>query len=214
MPFFKKTKKVKKELPKIDVIQTDITELQLKPFPHQNVQNFLKPDFFEDINKYLYQILSRGILSADAPRDPTKFTFFPGLKNTSYFQLTPECGYPMNQFMTKTWIEYFSILYDMPLTNTLAMSFHHHSHNSGGRHAHTDYHLIGFPKSVQRDDPNELVVYNDPTPYYSLVVNDREKASHLGLDVQMRECAALIYLNPPYKAFTGGETGLFENYQH
>ncbi len=212
MAFFKKRNPTKQvpNLPEIDVVATNVSEIKLEPFPHQNVKNFLKHDFYQDVCKYYNEILVRGVLDADAPEDNSRFRKYPYAFDCAHFQIPANAPYPMDQFISQKWIDYFSALFDLPLTNQISLAFHHHGYHARRCSAHTDYCYVGLPKT-ENPDVNQ---YFEKKHYYYASLNNIEQGKKLNLDVQMRSCVAMIYVNnPPYKNEHGGETALYQNYQ-
>lgn len=202
-----KQKPISATLPEISIIKTNPTSLDLEPFPHKHITNFLKEDFYQDLCKKFNEVLDRGVDPSGT--DVNRFNKYTYGFDASFWKPSIDEGYPINEFYSPLWLEYFSKLFNIKLTNDLSITFMHQDFDSKPFTAHTDYSMVGFPKRLP--DDTDIRQYNVKYPTY---LKDPQQGEQLGLSVQIRSVLALLYLeNPPYLEENGGETGLYDSYE-
>ncbi len=207
--FKKKTTRKVEGVPSIPIIQTMPTFLDLKPFPHVNIRNFFKRDFYLSLCHEFETTLQKGVLEADEPKDLQRFQKFHYGFDASHWQLPPNIGAPINLLYQPVWIEFFSKLFGVPLTKNVSITFHSQVFGSKPFSAHNDYCYVGMPKSKPGDDNVKQLFYD--APYF---ISGPQEAKDLNLDLQMRSVIGIFYLdNPDYVEGNGGETGLYESYE-
>ena len=201
-------------LPYIRTINNNIVSLDRNPFPHKHLTEFLKLDFYNDVCQFFNKVLARGVEPASSPYDPNKFKRFTYGYDAAYWQAPPEIGYPINEFYSPQWIEYFSGLFGVPLSSDISITFHHQSQDSKPFSAHNDYCLVGMPKRESHDKTVRQYYFGSQSKEYSpYFIKSVEEAHDLNLDVQMRSVVGIFYINnPPWREGNGGETGLYDCY--
>ncbi|MBN9288395.1 MAG: hypothetical protein BGO43_14115 [Gammaproteobacteria bacterium 39-13] len=200
---------ITKILPDIPGINNIPRTLDLEPFPHKHLMEFLKPDLYDDLCQLFNEVLARGILLPSDPFEPDKFKGFTYGFDAAFWQPPPDFGYPINEFYSSKWIEFFSKLFDVPLSYDISLTFHHQRFNSKPFAAHTDYCVVGMSKRFFFNKKVRQHYFD--TPYF---IKDETEGKRLNLSVQMRSVVGIFYLNnPPWHEVNGGETGLYDSYE-
>ena len=180
-------------------MRTHKIKLCTDPFNHIVVNNFLKQSFYIDLVSEFNNILQRGL---SLGHDYEKFSLYKNYDGY-YWVFPPEASYPLNVFFSYRWAEFFSDIFDIPVTNDISVLFNHHKRGSLSGSIHSDFIEVPFVCSPSTFGSNVW--------YYgtnNFIIEEDE----YGDDVmrRMRSIIGIFYLNnTTWKFGDGGETGLY-----
>lgn len=198
---FKKTPQLLNE-----IIDNHPTKIFKSPFPHVHIENFFKPEFYKDCCDFFNSILGKGLSDEFNPYKFSRYSF--EYYNAFFWQMPQQSSSPISEFLSIKWVEYFSDLFGVELTNEVSFELRHHKADinpSITSYVHNDFYVVGFPKNIP--NKNELFQYYFQCPYLLASPEDEKLVNK-----RMRSVVAFIYLNnEPWKEENGGSTALYRS---
>lgn len=203
----KRTKALEEDVDLSNYLQPEAFSVKPKtePFSYIVIDNFLKPEFEQQLKKYYDQIFKKG-LSSDV-KDATRFHPFDERINYDGYVFSPELKLdePLKLFFSVQWNLFFSKLFNKPTTLGTNFAFHHHPARDKTGWVHNDYATYFFPHKLIL--PNGVTATRGEASEYKLTDGENLAKTHY----QKRSIALIYYFNnPEWKEGDGGETGLYK----
>lgn len=174
-------------------------EISLAPFKHVRVPNFLKRETYDAFCEIFNAVLGRGL--SESVRH-AQFSLF-GEYDAYYWMIPAEIREPLNLLYSLDWKDFFSELFDVPLTGDVVAEFHHHQPGSKNGTPHNDYNLCCF---TDERLPNGI----NPWYYHCNYNPERNDMTTGKVFARMRSVAIILYLNnEEWRNEDGGETALY-----
>jgi hypothetical protein len=189
-----------------EIIDTHPSKVLKNPFPHVHVESFFKPKFYKDCCDFFNEILDRGVSDKYDPYKFSRYHF--EYYNAFFWQMHANSSYPISQFLSIEWVNYFSNLFNVELTNEVSFELRHHKVDTIKnitKYVHNDFYVVGFPFDVP--DKKELFQYYFQCPYLLQSPEDEEMVNK-----RMRSVVAFIYINnQDWEEKSGGVTALYKS---